>query len=529
MMSNQAHFAQVPSADIPRSTFDRSYQHKTTMDFGYLVPVHIDEVMPGDSIDMELSTFGRLATPIHPVMDNMYLETFAFFVPYRQVWSNFRKFMGEQVNPGDSIDYTVPKLSGTKASRPDVADLSSKLMDYMGIPYLIHADNVDINALPFRAYNHIVNEWFRDQNLQNSYSVPTGDGPDATVSHYKLLKRGKRHDYFTSCLPWPQKGDSVSLPFLADAPVTGIAINSNYSTYSTPTGVETGGATVNYFRGAETQTGDSVIVKAEDGSTDIPEIYANLTGSTLATINQLRQAFQIQRLQERDARGGTRYPEIVLSHFGVRFMDVTYRPEYLGGSSQRLNINVVPQTSSTDATTPQGNLSAYGTFGSTEGRINKSFTEHGVIIVIMSARADLTYQQGLDRMYSRRTRYDFYWPVLAHIGEQAVLNKEIYTQGTAADDDVFGYQERYGEYRYKPNRVSGLFRSNVSGTLDSWHLAQDFSSLPVLSDSFIQEQPPIDRVVALPSEPDLLVDIAVNLKHTRPMPVYGVPGMMDHF
>lgn len=523
--STQHLFSQIPSTQIPRSVFDRSHGYKTTFNSGYLVPFYVDEVLPGDSFKLTATLFARLATPIVPFMDNLYLETFFFFVPNRLVWDNWQKFNGEQKNPDDSTDFLIPTVSGTNVE-------NQTLWDYFGLPTNVNKA-LKVNALPFRAYNLIFNEWFRDENLQESLKVPTGDGPDS-LSDYSLVRRGKRHDYFTSCLPWPQKGPGVEISIGGKATVSfsgnGVpTFDISSSDVSIPAGgLMVAGETntsVGVYRGGAASTArllswkDSGLVASAD-----------LSSATPISINDLRQAFQIQKLYERDARGGTRYTEILRSHFGVISPDARLqRPEYLGGSSARISVNPVQQTSATNETTPQGNLAAFGVVSDSFHGFSKSFVEHGYVFGFVNVRADLTYQQGLNRMWSRQGRFDFYWPVLAHLGEQAVLNKEIYAQGTADDDKVFGYQERYAEYRYYPGQITGKFRSTDPQPLDSWHLAQKFSSLPTLSSQFIEDDPPVGRVVAVQNEPQFLFDSYIRLKCARPMPVYSVPGLVDHF
>lgn len=524
-------FSEVPRADIPRSSFDRSHGHKTTFDADWLVPIFVDDVLPGDTFNMNVNHFARLGSPLlHPIMDNVYLETFFFFVPNRLLWDNWEKFCGAQDNPADSIDYTIPTLGGASAYDMTATNTVTALCDYMGLPHKTSVQLNDFSALPFRAYNLIYNEWFRDQNLQDSVLVSTDNGTDALDSTYELLKRGKRHDYFTSCLPWPQKGDAVSLPLGTLAPIAGIGQVS--ATYGTgPFAVtETDGTAASYDYGDTfTQLASQMMIRGS-GPTGSPKMYADLSRATAATINDLRLAFQTQRLLERDARAGTRYTEHILAHFGVTVPDFrVQRPEFLGGGSSRLNINEVPNTSE-DATNKQAALAAYGISGGSHG-FTKSFTEHGVIIGLANVRSDITYSQGAERSWFKTTRYDYYYPVLSQIGEQAVLNNEIYYQNTSEDEEVFGYQERYAEYRYKPSRLSGLFRPDNAASLDSWHMSEDFASLPTLGNTFIKSNTatPLDRAIAVPSQPQFIADFYFDLKCARPMPMFGVPGNLDHF
>lgn len=539
---NVHQFAMIPKADIPRSKFKAQKTYKTTFDAGYLVPIYCDEVLPGDTFNLKMTAFARLATPLYPIMDNMHLDSFFFFVPNRLIWENWQKFMGERYpDPDSSIDYVVPTCSS-----PVGGYAVGSLQDYMGLPTVgqvdVAASFEHCNFWP-RAYNLIYTEWFRDQNMQDSPVIDIGDGPDDPTD-YVLRRRGKRHDYFTSALPWPQKGDAVTLPLGGQAAVFGNGKSLGLTDGSNNYGLATSGAGPMYAysasynaavggspSGALTSSFNMGVVQTGESG-----LFADLSTATAATINQLRQSFQIQKLLERDARGGTRYTEIIRAHFSVISPDARLqRPEYLGGGSTTISVNPIAQTSGTGASgtsSPLGNLAAMGTALAHGHGFTQSFTEHGVIIGMVSVRADLTYQQGLQRMWSRSTRYDFYFPAFATLGEQAVLNKEIYCDGTATDEDVFGYQERWAEYRYKPSQITGLFRSTSAGTLDAWHLAQRFDTVPALNDSFIQDTPPVDRIVAVGEEANgqqFLLDAFFDVTMARPMPMYSVPGLIDHF
>lgn len=519
-------FSRIPQANIPRSTFSLSHSYKTTIgEAGPCYPILVQEVIPGDTHRVTAQILARLATPIKPIMDSLFAETFFFFCPNRLVWPNFLKFMGEQDNPSDSTDYTVPVMGGGLV-------IEGSLGDYMGLPLGLNYDLTQVSALPFRAWNKIFNQWFRAQDIVDSLPENNDDGPDM-LTDYDLWVRGKRHDYFTSALPWPQFGPGVEIPISGDAMVASAETQTNNVVIQNDAG--------SGDQGRFLQHAGSGLANVEYGGATIaaPNLYADLSTVQAATINDLRQAFQIQKLQERDARGGHRYQELILSHFGVRGGDARLnRVEYLGGGTHPVGIVQIPQTAATVvdgsgggetlAETPQGNLAAYGVVTGASG-FTKSFTEHGYIIGIVNFRADLTYQKGLDRHWSRQTKYDFYWPALSKIGEMGILNKELFVQNNSADDEIFGYQERWSEMRHTNSKITGLFRSDAAASLDVWHLSQDFATLPALNEQFINDDPPVERVIAVQDEPHFLLDVYFNHKATRPMPVDGSPGYIDHF
>nr|QJB21096.1 MAG: major capsid protein [Microvirus sp.] len=550
--ASQHLFSQIPPLEVPRSSFNRSHTVKTTFDAGKLIPFYIDEVYPGDTFNARSNVFARLTTPIVPAMDNAYMDTFFFFVPYRLLWKHWREFNGENLLPGiQSTEYVVPKV---KANNAQVGTL----WDYFGFPTGI-AHDLSVSAFPFRAYAKVYNDWFRDENLQATKNVNTlvdltnADdldavlGADATVDLTAATPfyRGKRHDYFTSALPWPQKGPGVELPLGATATVTGTlpvtSVKSHYfddnnghvfSIRQNPSGNLIAAGLDN--SSVSVDIGHNAAFYSISGQTaDASHATVDLSNATAVTINSLRSAFQLQKFYEKDARGGTRYTEIIRSHFGVISPDARLqRAEYLGGTSTPIMFNPVMQTSATVGTSPQGNLAAYAMANTNTHGFNKSFVEHGIVIGLLNVRTDLSYQQGINRQWLRNTREDFYWPSFAHLGEQAVYNKEIYAQGTAVDDDVFGYQERYAELRYHPSIITGKMRSTYAQSLDVWHFAQKFDNLPALNSAFISDTASyqaLQRIIAVQSEPQFYADIFVNLKCARPMPLYGVPGMVDHF
>lgn len=546
-------FSDAPAMYMKRTKFDRSHVYKTTFNSGKLIPVFIDEVLPGDTTRMSVNYFARLATPIKPIMDNIYLDWFFFFVPNRLVWEHWQNFCFEQEDPDDSTDYVIPVIMANDNKNNTYL---GSLWDYFGLPVNTSNTITGVSALPFRGVYLIWNEWFRDENLQKSVKIQKGDANEILNSSrvsdqpswlfksgigvfpgYPCPPRGKRHDYFTSALPWTQKGPGVSVGLAGTAPVQGEFSISGFQTGTvtaedSPNSLEAlavageNGRISGYTRVTSWPTRDVTV----NGLTQ-SGLIANLDESSIFTINSLRTAFQMQKFYERLARGGSRYTEVLRSFFGVVSPDARLqRPEFLGSFTKMVNVNPIAQTSATDNTSPQGNLSAYGVTAAKFHGFTKSFVEHGYIFGFVCARADLTYQQGINKMWLRSTVYDFYWPTFAHLGEQAIELREIYAQGTEADTTVFGYQERYAEYRYKPSQITGKFRSSVvNGSLDKWHLSQFFNNAPTLNEEFIIENPPIERIIAVQDEPEFLLDIGFRYTTVRPMPMFGTPGLVDHF
>lgn len=572
--NSNSRFAQAPQVDIQRSTFDRSSGHKTTFNAGKLVPIYVDEVLPGDTFEMKTSAIIRGSTPIFPVMDNANLDIYFFFVPNRLVWDHWKEFNGENTTSKweQTVEYSIPQMAPPLPNGSVVGWEKGTLADYMGIPTLVGPGasqtnpEYSVNHLPFRAYCLIWNEWFRDQNLQDPVLIDTGDSQtngshlvpennpnktaiyQAALSGANLLPVNKYFDYFTGALPEPQKGPDVLLPLGQMAPVITSSetnkITSNAAMiFSAPQPGATGSNHILFVQkgtgGASTNQGRLVAANQDASGGDITQIVpqnlvADLGNATAATINELRLAFQLQKLYERDARGGTRYIEIIKSHFGVTSPDARLqRPEYLGGERIPINIDQVIQTSATaEGTTPQGNTGAYSLTGNQGSYFKHSFVEHGYVLGLACVRTEHTYQQGLEKIWNRKNRFDFYWPALANIGEQAILNKEIFLQPSkSTNEEAFGYQEAWAEYRYKPSRVSSAFRSNVKGSLDAWHYADYYEALPVLSADWIEETyKNVDRTLAVQSELEdqYIADFWFKCKCTRPMPIYSIPGLIDH-
>lgn len=535
---NQSDAALVATPKVPRSKFIGSWTRKTAIDAGILYPIMVEEVLPGDHLSYEVTAYLRMATPLFPLFDNQRVDTHFFFVPARILWDNWERLMGFQENP--TTDITAVEVPAVEFTEDDAT--VGSIYDHMGLPtegQLAPSPQVlCVNALPFRAYNMIWNEWFRDQNLQDSVPENFADvGPD-DPDDYTLLRRAKFHDYFTSALPWPQKGSAQPLiPLLGTAPIEGIGLQA--SGVGGPAGafLETGGGTPTYANPQVINAAGTFpvgLVIGIDGVavTGEPQIFADLAAASGVNVNDFRQAILLQELLERDARGGTRYIEIIKNHFGVNSPDARLqRPEYIGGGQTQLQITPIAQTAPTTGA-PLGALGAAGTAAG-QHRASYAATEHGYIIGLMSVRTELSYQQGVNKMWRRRDRYHYYWPTLAGLSEQAVFRGEIFATGVTADDfTVFGYQERWQEYRTRTSEVTGIMRSTAAGTLDAWHLAQEFSPAPALNGAFIEDNPPMARVLAAGALADgqqYLCDIMYKRTAIRPIPTYGMPASLTHF
>lgn len=534
--NSEYNFAQNPQVGVSRSRFQRNSDNKTTFNTGDLIPIYLDEVLPGDTHQIDVACVMRMATPIFPVMDNAYCDFYFFFVPDRLLWEHWKEFMGENKETAwtPKTEYSVPQVTAPKGGWEE-----GTLADYLGLPTKV--EGISVSALPGRAYGLIYNEWFRNQNVTQPTLVEVTDATttgkndgsatnDSAITLAKPLKAAKVFDYYTGALPEPQKGEPITIPLAGDAPIVGKNVDDGENIEYSLRVVDGGNVRVSDFYI------NAPDIKFPNGSTRVQDesqnafLYADLGGVTAATINQLRQAFQIQKLLEKDARGGTRYREVLREHFGVISPDSRMQiPEYLGGYRLPINVSQVIQTSSTDGTSPLGNTAALSVTTMNKPMFTKSFTEHGFIMGLAVVRTDQTYQQGIERMWSRKGRYDYYWPVLANIGEQAILNKEIYAQGNAKDDEAFGYQEAWADYRYKPSKVTGLFRSNAAQSLDAWHYAQDYDALPTLSTAWMEQtDSEMKRTLAVQNQPDFIADFYFMNKTTRCMPVYSIPGLIDH-
>lgn len=506
-------FSNVPEANIQRSRINRSFTYKTTCSEGYLIPFYNDIMYPGDTFIGRATIFGRMATPVFPIMDNLFVDTFYFGVPWRLVWDKFQEFMGEINRSGEITTYEIPHRTVTTAYQPN------SLEDYFGLPTKVTGYSHSI--LPLRAYALIYNDWFRSDYLQDPIGIEFGNyNEDSTHNYddkYVLMRRGKRFDYYTSCLPFPQAGPGVEISLAGDAPIMATT-DTQPAPHAPGVYVARDGASSTLFAAMTWDSGPS---RTSSGS-----VYAELSGLSAVTINTLREAFAMQHFLERLAVGGNRYTEIVYSMFGVKSPDARLqRPEFLGHGQARININPVEQTAQSSETSPQGNLAAYAVFRNEHHAFSYSATEHMIILGLLSVRADLTYQQPLWKQWSYKTREELYWPQFSHLGEQAVYTREIDCRGTDSDSTVFGYQERYGECRYYPSLITGLFKSNTDSGLDRWHLSQDFETAPVLNSDFIVDNPPVSRIVAVPSEPHFYIDIYMDLQCIRPMPIYSTPGL----
>ena len=546
--NSENRFAENPQVGVSRSRFQRNSDNKTTFNTGELIPIYLDEVLPGDTHQIDLACVMRMATPIFPVMDNAFCDFYFFFVPNRLLWEHWKEFMGENKETAwtPKTEYSIPQVTA-----PTGGWAEGTLADYLGLPTKV--DGISVSALPGRAYGLIYNEWFRNQNVTQPTLVEVTDATttgkndgsdtnDSAITLAKPLKAAKIFDYFTGALPEPQKGEPITIPITGSAPIglynpsTGnVTINSAkmkeiFNDAGLP--AQNGTFKASYWDPGAGPTRDKGLAVGETSG----QIYtgvslgADLSSVNATTINQLRQAFQIQKLLEKDARGGTRYREVLREHFGVVSPDARMQiPEYLGGYRLPINVSQVIQTSSTDSTSPQGNTAALSVTTMNKSMFTKSFTEHGYIMGLAVVRTDQTYQQGIERMWSRKGRYDYYWPVLANIGEQAILQKEIYAEGNPNDDMAFGYQEAWADYRYKPSKVTGLFRSNATQSLDAWHYAQDYKSTPFLGTQWMeQSDTEMKRTLAVQNQPDFIADFYFMNKTTRCMPVYSIPGLIDH-